>query len=298
MELFDKQYSTPKDLVQLLKRRQLIITDDLRAEEYLRNIGYYRLSAYFYPFLQSPKSTHLYKEDTSFQKVLDLYRFDRKLRLLIFNEIEKIEIAIRSTIVDITSEETNDPFWMTTERYFARNDRFQRTMTLIGKEYNQSKEDFINHFRLKYSNPFPPAWELSEILPLGVITRIYENIRSNQIRKRIAQRFYLNIPVFESWMTLITLTRNSCCHHSRMWNKENVIRTRQMTKMEQPWIDDNVSQRRVFFNLCIIKYFIDIISPNNHLKSYLLDLFTQFPFVDLSAMGFPADWEQQPLWKQ
>jgi len=42
-----------------------------------------------------------------------MYRFDRHLRLLMFNEIEKIEIAVRSAIVNITSREAGNPFWMT-----------------------------------------------------------------------------------------------------------------------------------------------------------------------------------------
>jgi abortive infection bacteriophage resistance protein len=57
-------------------------------------MSYYRLSAYMYPLLKMPKTAHLYKEGSSFKKVMMLYRFDKKLRLLMFNEIEKIEIAI------------------------------------------------------------------------------------------------------------------------------------------------------------------------------------------------------------
>ena len=53
---------------------------------------------------------------------------------------------------------------------------------------------------------------LAEILPLGVLTRIYDNIRSNQIRKKIAQEFSLGVPVFNSWMTIITVARNNCGH--------------------------------------------------------------------------------------
>lgn len=33
-----------------------------------------------------------------------LYRFDKKLRLLMFNEIEKIEIAIRRAVMQITAD--------------------------------------------------------------------------------------------------------------------------------------------------------------------------------------------------
>lgn len=151
-----------------------------------------------------------------------LYRLDRKLRMVMFNEIEKIEVAARSTIVNVTSDVTGNPFWMTDSSTYANLHEFQETMKLVKKEYDRSREDFIKHFRQKYTEPYPPAWELAEILPLGVMTRIYANIRDFHIQKRIAQRFDLNIPVFESWMTIITLTRNSCCHHARVWNREYI----------------------------------------------------------------------------
>ena len=88
---YSKPYKTAKDLVRLLQSRGLVINDETRAENYLRHIGYYRLSAYMLPHLDSPKNKHIFKVNTSFQSILNLYKFDKKLRLLIFNEIEKIE---------------------------------------------------------------------------------------------------------------------------------------------------------------------------------------------------------------
>ena len=229
-EHFSKTYTSPEDLVKLLMSRGLQVSNEAKAAAYIRNIGYFRLSAYFYPFLKKPKNLHQYKKRSSFNKVLKLYRFDRKLRLIMFNEIEKIEVAIRSTMVNIVCAETNDPFWMTNARYFAGSSEYRETIKLIKKEYDRSREDFIKHFKQKYSEPYPPAWELVEILPLGVITRIYGNIRDFRIQKMIAKRFYLNIPVFESWMTILTLTRNSCCHHARVWNREYTIKALRMKK--------------------------------------------------------------------
>lgn len=298
MRDFNKQYSSPQELVKLLKRRYLSIEDENKVEAYIRNIGYFRLSAYFYPFLKQPKEKHLFKDNSSFKKVMLIYRFDRKLRLLIFNEIEKIEVAIRSTIVNITAQETEDPFWMTNNDIFIDNEKFQNTLTLIEKEYQQSKEDFIKHFKETYSNNYPPAWELSEILPLGVLSSIYKNITSYNIKKKIARRFYLHVPVFQSWMTIMTLTRNSCCHHSRVWNKKYRLRPLNMRNMTRPWVADSIDQQRIFYNLCIIKYFADIVSPNNHIKKSLNDLFEEFPIIDKKAMGFPANWESEPLWSE
>ncbi len=88
---FTKRFESSVNLVNLLESRGLQICDRNKAIQYLDNIGYYRLSAYMYPLLKMPKTVHLYKEGSTFEKVMMLYRFDKKLRLLMFNEIEKIE---------------------------------------------------------------------------------------------------------------------------------------------------------------------------------------------------------------
>ncbi len=97
---FQKEYQHADALVQLLLLRGLAIDNPGKAEQYLKTINYYRLSAYMYPLLLVPKSEHRFKTDASFRQVMMLYRFDKKLRLFMFNEIEKIEIAVRTAIVD------------------------------------------------------------------------------------------------------------------------------------------------------------------------------------------------------
>jgi len=106
MAHYTKTYSSPAQLVTLLQSRGLHVENVARTENYLRHIGYYRFSAYLYPLLTTPKENHVFKPGATFNQALDMYRFDRHLRLLMFNEIEKIEIAVRSAIVNITSRET------------------------------------------------------------------------------------------------------------------------------------------------------------------------------------------------
>ena len=99
MAHYTKTYSSPSQLVSLLQSRGLFIEDVARMENYLRHISYYRFSAYLYPLLTTPKENHVFKSGATFNQALDMYRFDRHLRLLMFNEIEKIEIAVRSAII-------------------------------------------------------------------------------------------------------------------------------------------------------------------------------------------------------
>ena len=297
MARYTKTYASPTQLVSLLRSRGLAIRDEARAKEYLRHIGYYRFSAYLFPLLTTPKKNHVFKSGSTFDNALDMYRFDRHLRLLMFNQIEKIEVAVRSSIVNITSRETGNPFWMTDPSCFYDAKQFVKTKQLIDTELAKSREEFIEHFRNTYSEPYPPAWMLAEILPLGVLTKIYENIKSNQIRKKITQEFSLNVPVFMSWMTIITVTRNNCCHHSRVWNRTFALRALTMRRMTRPWISTNVNQQKVYFSLCIIKYFLDIISPNNDMTSKLQSLLSDYPTIDTNAMGFSMSWEQEALWQ-
>lgn len=121
----------PQDLISLLKSRGLLIPDEQKAVNYLTNIGYYRLSAYFHPLLKEPKSDHIYKDDATFDLVMNIYRFDRKLRMLLFNEIEKIEVAIRSAMSNDITTGLNDVFWMTNPGYFHNPTVFARTLSHI-----------------------------------------------------------------------------------------------------------------------------------------------------------------------
>ena len=297
MARYTKTYSSPSQLVSLLQSRGLQVANVARAENYLRHIGYYRFSAYLYPLLTTPKENHVFKSGAAFNHALDMYRFDRHLRLLMFNQIEKIEIAVRSAIVNITSRETGNPFWMTDPSCFYDASTFVKTKQLIDTELAKSREDFIEHFRSTYSDPYPPAWMLAEILPLGVLTKIYDNIRSNQIRKKIAQEFSLGVPVFNSWMTIITVARNNCGHHARVWNRTFALRVLTMRRMTRPWITIPVNQKKAYFSLCIIKYFLDVISPNNDMKAKIDMLLADYPSIDITAMGFPVGWENEPLWR-
>ena len=294
---FMKHYMTEADLMALLKSRGLVISDEDKAVRYLESIGYYRLSAYMYPFLKVPKETHQYKDGTTFQQVLNLYRFDKKLRMLLLNEIEKVEIAIRRAIMNIPVQMTGDIYWLTNSVHFANQRTFQETKNTIDREYTKSTEEFIKHFKNSYCDPYPPSWILGELLTMGNVNMIYRNLKADKIRKRISHYFGLQPIVLESWITSLTLLRNACCHHSRVWNKVSSIMPVTPRRIAHSWITLPTNPQRVYFTICIIKYFLDIISPNNDMLDKMNRLFATFPEVDKAALGFPSGWENEPLWQ-
>ena len=162
-------------------------------------------------------------------------------------------------------------------------------MDLIDAELRRSREDFIVHFKQTYSDPYPPAWIMAEVLPFGVITNIFSNIKVARIKKRISQKFGLQVAPFESWLTIIALTRNSCCHHARVWNKQNTIRPMLPNRMSGRWITLQTDPMRTYFDLCIIKYLLNVIFPQNDMTDKLKTLLIAYPGIDAVAMGFPDE---------
>lgn len=276
----------------------MLMKDERKVENYLMNIGYHRLSAYIHPFYKSPKRELVLKEGTTFEQVLTLYRFDKKLRILLFNEIEKIEVAIRSVLANVGCQELEEKFWITKSEYFANQEKFNQTLTIIEKELVSSKEDYIEEFRQNFIEDYPPAWMITEVLSFGNLNYIYSNIASNQLMKRIAGCFGLKPQVFVSWLTVLANLRNMCCHHARVWNRDFMLNPAEPKKTKNAWIDiSKADKKRIYYRLCIIRYLLSSVSPSNNFNEKLSELLADFPSIDITAMGFTHNWENEELWK-
>lgn len=92
-----KPPTTYKEQVEILKNRNLLIENPINAEKTLQRINYYRLTAYGLT-LKDTFHTDEYINGATFSKILSLYEFDRRLRLLLMGALETIEIAMRTNI--------------------------------------------------------------------------------------------------------------------------------------------------------------------------------------------------------
>ena len=105
---------------------------------------------------------------------------------------------------------TNNPFWITDASNFSNPAKFNKTIHLIEEELIRSKEDFVTHFKEIYSNPYPPAWILMEVLPFGVVTNIYANIKNKKLKKLMWPPF----PYMEQ--SLLHTCNDSCKNDSSL----------------------------------------------------------------------------------
>lgn len=286
---------TYDEQIDLLKKRGLAINNEIEAIHYLKHISYYRLSGYMIPFQQKKD---VFNENVTFEQVLDLYVFDRELKLLAFDLMERIEVAIRTQMIYQLSHKYG-AHWQSDSNIF-KNHKLFAEITIAIEEHCKStnREVFINHYKNKYTAPSePPSWMCMEILTLGQLSRLYKALLNRKDKEDIAQHFKLHTAVFESWTHTMTYVRNICAHHARLWNRDFAIQPEILIKPKRPWIDLSFNNnKRAYYFLCMLNYLIGEINPRGHFREKILSLIDNHPLVPIQYMGFTKNWKEEPLW--
>ncbi len=292
---YQKPALTYTEQIQQLQKRGLVINNVPRAAHLLESISYYRLSGYWYPML-ADKSNHQFKANSTFQSAFLLYSFDRELRVLILRELEKIEVSIRAKMIYLLSHEYG-AFWYQDANLFKNHINHSKSLGSLEHEYNRSDEEFIDAFSKKYSDSLPPSWMMLEITSFGTLSFLYSNLNPGKVKRDIAKHFGINDKIFSSWLHSIVYLRNVCAHHSRLWNRVMSIQPVRPRNIYKTWLEnDGVSNNRTYYILSIIIFLMQTINPTNTIVSRFKRLLEKYPNVDILAMGFPINYELEPLW--
>ena len=208
----------------LLMHRGMAVPDPAEAQHYLRYIGYYRLSGYWFPFQHrdgSGQHDH-FRPGAAFGDILNLYIFDRKLRLVVMDALERLEVAARTAISDVMSA-AHGPHWFMSARHFEPGYNHARFLTQLrtnlGDANPNTQAQFIQHYYATYGTPaLPPSWMVFELLSFGTVSILYKNLQKPD-RQAIASQFQLPPDKLVSWLHALTHLRNVCAHHGRVWNR-------------------------------------------------------------------------------
>ena len=305
--MFNKKAFTIQEQIAQLQQRGLHIPNPALAERYLANISYYRLGEYWY-VMQEDKEQHIFKPNSRFTDVIALYNFDAELRLLLFDVIEKIEISLRTKLIYHLSHEI-DPWWFCNSEIFNDRLQFSRTLAKIEEEITRSRKKDVtikNHFnKHKDDLRFPPSWKSLEQVSFGNLSKLYGNLKytvksKDTIAKELGAVNHTYLP---SWLQSIAQIRNFCAHHSRLWNRNLPGTVKLLSKPPNPWITnvENVPKehnfKQLYVHMCLMKYLLNTIQPNNNFTTRLEDLFVKYPNIDPNALGMKPHWQQEPLWQ-
>ncbi|MFH1061958.1 MAG: Abi family protein [Candidatus Omnitrophota bacterium] len=281
----------------LLIKRGLIV-DKALLIDCLKNVNYYRLSGYLYPYR---KSNDNFKSGITFQKVWRHYTFDRRLRLIVMDAIERFEVSIKTQLI-YTLAHTIGASGYTNQANFPKltSEEHERLIKTITDEVARSKEKFVDHFKVKYGDchEYLPLWMAGEIMSFGCALTMYRGV-SDQIKQKIANHYGIPDEILTSWLKTINVIRNICAHHSRLWNREMGVKPYIPRKKKYPqWHEPvAISQNRIFGVLTIFHYLLKIIAPQSNWKARLCSLLDEYPEISRWSMGFSDNWKESSLWK-
>lgn len=317
MEVFNKPPLTYEKQVELLLSRGLIVTDRKRAERHLANISYYRLSAYMLPYKKKENGIIIdaFKEGTTWDDIYDLYVFDRKLRLLVFDAIERLEVAIRTQIIYQLSHKYGS-HWQDNAHIFNPPRevtlRDGRTITIdvyreiqshIKEQLHSNRaEVLIQHYHNKYDTPEnPPSWMSVEIMYFNHLSKICTGLKNRADIVSIASYFALPPKTFCSWLHTMNYVRNICAHHSRLWNRDlNIVPEKLSFSKRLVWINtpDTAKRSKNYYFFCMINYMLQVANPTSQFKTKLKELLEEYKnVISLDSMGFPKGWNEEKMWK-
>lgn len=305
----------------LLAERELLI-------QRLKNVGYYRLSAYWHPFRIRDAAGNVLPDlipGTTLDKIWLLYRFDRDLRLLILDAIERIEVALRSRLANLHTKDRS-PFAYASSSYFPHwRDYLQKWERARIKRDKKGQVmprgiEFLDHFFAKYgdSHDYPPLWMSIALAEMGFVAYFYD-YSDKSCRATIAKEWKMKPATLSSWLHALNIVRNDCAHHARVWNKEYYLKPHLPAYSEDrywyfsfssragKWIAPSSVQNAVHFLhpgsagciLFMCRRLLRFVAPTSRWSARAENMLLSYASqgVDLTKTGLPPFWESHPLWR-
>ena len=299
---YSQLYASPSELILLLQGRGLVVEDTDLAKQWIEKVGYYRLKGYGLHFRipdADGKLTKRYQAGTSFEALIELYEFDRHLRLLVLDAIERIEVAFRSRFNDNLASRHGSHWFMDASLFSDKRDdktgelifNHEEFLAKTYEEARRNKESLsIRHYLKNYGEPpLPPCWMLGEVLSMGSWSKAYGMLADRAHQKPVAEAFRASPPELTSWIHAMTNLRNTCAHHSRLWDRRFVTCPSKKGNLRGV-IDAN---DRLFAQIATVIYCLWSIEPKSQWLEALGKLLEQYPSVPLPIMGFPPNWRER-----
>jgi abortive infection bacteriophage resistance protein len=299
---FNKPVLTLAQQVDFLRDRGLQMNDHAEVLHYLQMAGFYRLYGYarFYGE-RSEGGNHRFPAGFEFTQIINLYQFDRKLRLLTLSGIERIEVAVRTVISNILGEKYG-AHWCLESKLFRHAtfyaDFLNQIEVATGFGKSDIKKPMYRHYYTKYDYPaYPPYWMLSEGLSFGVWSKLFFNLRERQDKKAIAHIFKIHHNILASWLKSVNDVRNICAHHERLWNA-HFINSPAIPEDLPFLMRNNFLAMKLFSQQAAVIHFLLLTIDKSNMWSHALNhLFQEHRWVPLSVMGFTEGWYQNLFWQ-
>lgn len=266
----------------------------------LQATSYFRLSGYLHPFRE--EGADQFQKGTTLDQVWKYCLFDQRLRTLILDAVEAIEVYTRTQLA-YQFAHTCGPFGYRVGENLPglKPDSFLNWRRKLDDQVNRSlrsKEEFLVHFFNTYGDQHerPPIWVLVELMDFGAVLTFHRGV-AHSIRQDLARPLLVPDKVFNSWLLALHTIRNRCAHHLRLWNWTLGNSVRLPNERKYPdWHQPPLPNDRIGIVLILCRHLLDQISPSHTWSERVNQLFADFPEIPVSEMGLPEKWQKHPLW--
>ncbi|MEF9953302.1 MAG: Abi family protein [Clostridium sp.] len=271
--------------INILIDRGIEVEDRDFAYRVLKRIGLYRILMYGEDYKVGAES---YREGASFNRIYNIYSFDRELRSLIMKGIGDIEIAFRSYI-GYTLSVNYGELGYTYRGNFINADYHRELIQGIEREKSKSKRKntVLKSYNIKGSRGVPIMLAV-EILPFVALWKLYSNLLPKD-KGYIRKNFCPTDPVFiENWLHSLNNMRNECAHYGKIYKSDF-----HPTRVRECYDDLEISENSLLAVLMAMK---DLYPSKKEWRSFLIELealIIQYSIdIDIKSIGLFENWKE------
>ena len=282
-----------------LWERGLRIDDRPSNLRTLRSIGHFRLLIYMRRF-QNPATKGFWPR-TRFSDIVELYDFDRRLRSVTMDAIERIEVALRAALSNPLAIDHGSHWYVERDR-FGDLPTYARVLNQITQECEAKKGLALTHYYQTYARPeLPPVWLMCERLSLGALSRVFGAL-SMRDRKIAGRHIWPEIPdaLLVGWLQSWTDLRNACAHHSRLWGMKLTVSqpAKPIGRGLARYASEMALPDTFYARATMMKALLDPLGYGDEWREALRITLTGCDHVEpLAHLGFPAGWHLMPAWQ-
>ena len=134
-------------------------------------------------------------------------------------------------------------------------------------------------------------------MTFGQLSHWFGMLKLRSDKNLVAHEYDLDEKNFVSILHHLTIVRNKCAHHNRLWNCEFTITPKLPNKRPVVIVNslNHNRKRKVYNTIVILIHLLNIISPDHTWKHRFMDLIDRYQ-IDVSPMGFPRNFKRLPIW--
>lgn len=217
----NKIFKNLDEQINILKSKDLIIEDELKAKNILLKENYFFLSGYRHLLMKNYKDKKFIKGAT-FDELYSIFNFDRRIRNICFKNILIIENNIKSIISYQLSkkygfEEQN---YLNSSNYTEDVLKARQVHDVLNKmrkqlAFNGKKHTATMHYITNYG--YIPMWVLVKVLSFGLMSEFYSILKVED-KQEIANIYKIGIDDMETYLYLLANFRNLCAHEDILYD--------------------------------------------------------------------------------